>query len=365
MRAVALAFLLAFAQSAGAADWPRFRGDAAMTGVAAEALPPALKLLWSAEIGESVESSAAIVGDRIYVGTQPGLLVALAADTGAVLWKYEASKLAGVGESSPAVSGDLVFIGDLEGVVHAVDAATGRGRWTFKTGSEIKSSPAIAGERVLIGSYDGHVYALNRDGTLAWKARTEGPVHSTPAVREGVAYVAGCDEMLRGFRITDGREVFATPSGAYTAASPAMHGGRAIYGTFANEVLAVDLASRKIVWRYTHPDRKFPFYSSAAVADGRVFLGGRDKLLHALDAGTGKAVWTLTTRARIDSSPAVSGGRVYVGSSDGRMYAADARSGEKVWEFEIGAPVTASPAIAGGRLVIGAQDGRVYCFGAA
>ena len=365
MRVVALALLLSWTQSAGAADWPRFRGDATMTGVAAEALPPALKLLWSAEIGESVESSAAIVGDRIYVGTQPGLLVALAAGTGAVLWKYEASKLAGVGESSPAVSGDLVFIGDLDGVVHAVDAATGRGRWTFKTGSEIKSSPAIAGERVLIGSYDGHVYALNRDGTLAWKARTEGPVHSTPAVREGVAYVAGCDEMLRGFRITDGREVFATPSGAYTAASPAMHGGRAIYGTFGNEVLAVDLASRKIVWRYTHPDRKFPFYSSAAVADGRVFLGGRDKLLHALDAVTGKAVWTLTTRARIDSSPAVSGGRVYVGSSDGRMYAADARSGEKVWEFEIGAPVTASPAIAGGRLVIGAQDGRLYCFGAA
>ena len=336
-----------------------------MTGVAAEALPPALKLLWSAEIGESVESSAAIVGDRIYVGTQPGLLVALAAGTGAVLWKYEASKLAGVGESSPAVSGDLVFIGDLDGVVHAVDAATGRGRWTFKTGSEIKSSPAIAGERVLIGFVRRPRLRVEPRRHAGVEGPHRRPVHSTPAVREGVAYVAGCDEMLRGFRITDGREVFATPSGAYTAASPAMHGGRAIYGTFGNEVLAVDLASRKIVWRYTHPDRKFPFYSSAAVADGRVFLGGRDKLLHALDAATGKAVWTLTTRARIDSSPAVSGGRVYVGSSDGRMYAADARSGEKVWEFEIGAPVTASPAIAGGRLVIGAQDGRLYCFGAA
>ena len=200
MRVAALAVLLAWASSAGAADWPRFRGDAAMTGVAADVLPQALKLLWSAEIGESVESSAAIVGDRIYVGTQPGLLMALAAGTGSVLWKYEASNLAGVGESSPAVSGDLVFIGDLDGVLHAVDAGTGRRRWTFKTGGEIKSSPAIAGDRVLIGSYDGHLYALNRDGTLAWKARTEGPVHSTPAVRDGVAYVAGCDEMLRGFR---------------------------------------------------------------------------------------------------------------------------------------------------------------------
>jgi outer membrane protein assembly factor BamB len=217
---------------------------------------------------------------------------------------------------------------------------------------------------VLIGSYDGHLYALNRDGTLAWKARTDGPVHATPAIRDGVAYVAGCDEMLRGFRISDGREVFTMPSGAYTAASPAMDGGRAIYGTFANEVLAVDVAARRVAWRYTHPDRKFPFYSSAAVTGGRVFVGGRDKLLHALDTATGKAIWTMTTRARIDSSPVVSGGRVYVGSNDGRVYAADAAGGTKVWEFEVGAPITASPAIASGRLVIGAQDGRVYCFGA-
>jgi outer membrane protein assembly factor BamB len=260
MWVVALALLLTCAPSAvAAADWPRFRGDAAMTGAAGEALPGALKLLWSTEIGESVESSAAVVGERIYVGAQPGLLVALAADTGAVLWKYEASKLAGVGESSPAVSGELVFIGDLDGVLHAVDTATGKGRWTFKTGTEIKSSPALAGDRVLIGSYDGHLYALNRDGTLAWKARTDGPVHATPAIRDGVAYVAGCDEMLRGFRISDGREVFTMPSGAYTAASPAMDGGRAIYGTFANEVLAVDVAARRVAWRYTHPDRKFPF----------------------------------------------------------------------------------------------------------
>ncbi len=175
MRVVALALLLSWTQSAGAADWPRFRGDATMTGVAAEALPPALKLLWSAEVGESVESSAAIVGDRIYVGTQPGLLVALAAGTGAVLWKYEASKLAGVGESSPAVSGDLVFIGDLDGVVHAVDAATGRGRWTFKTGSEIKSSPAIAGERVLIG----FVRRPRLRVEPRWHAGVEGP-HRRP-----------------------------------------------------------------------------------------------------------------------------------------------------------------------------------------
>jgi outer membrane protein assembly factor BamB len=345
-----------------AAEWPQFRGNAALTGVATSELPQTLKVIWTAEIGESVESSAAIAGGRVYVGAQPGVLVALDLQSGKTLWKYEASTT-GLGESSPAVSGGLVLVGDLDGVLHAVDAATGAPRWTFETGSEIKSSPVVAGDRVLIGSYDGHLYGLSLEGKLLWKAQTEGPVHATPAVRDGIAYIAGCDEVLRAIRIADGRQLFTMSSGAYTGASPALAGTRAFYGTFENEVLGVDLATRKIVWRYKHADRAFPFYSSAAIAGDRVIVGGRDKMLHALEAGTGKAIWTVATRARIDSSPAVSGGRVYVGSNDGRLYVVDLASGQTVWEFEAGAPLSASPAIADGRLVIGAQDGRLYCLG--
>src|SRR5439155_255700 len=84
---------------------------------------------------------------------------------------------------------------------------------------------------------------------------------------------------------------------------------------------------------------------------GRVIVGGRDKAIHAIDAASGKSVWTFATRARVDSSPAVAGGRVYVGSSDGKLYVLDAATGKKQWEFDAGDAITASPAIAGGRLV--------------
>ena len=90
-------------------------------------------------------------------------------------------------------------------------------------------------------------------------------------------------------------------------------------------------------------------------------MGGRDKLVHAIDAGTGRRLWTFATRARVDSSPVVAGGRVFVGSTDGRLYMLDAASGEDLgvrdrrWR---GVPCNAA-----GRLVIGAQDGRVYVFG--
>jgi outer membrane protein assembly factor BamB len=121
---------------------------------------------------------------------------------------------------------------------------------------------------VLIGSYDSHLYALGaKDGKLAWKVQTEGYVHGTPAVVDGVAYIAGCDEILRGIRIADGKEILTLSSGAYTGASPAVAGGVAYYGTYENEFLAVDLKARKRMWTYKHAERNFPFYSSAALTE--------------------------------------------------------------------------------------------------
>ena len=129
-------------------------------------------------------------------------------------------------------------------------------------------------------------------------------------------------------------------------------------------MVGADLSRKRIAWRYENPTRQFPFYSSAAVAGDRVVVGGRDKVVHCLNAKTGKAIWTFATRARVDSSPAIAGARVYVGSNDGRFYVLDLGTGKKLWEFEAGAPLSASPAIAAGRIVIGSQDGKLYCFGA-
>jgi outer membrane protein assembly factor BamB len=117
-----------------------------------------------------------------------------------------------------------------------------------------------------------------------------------------------------------------------------------------------------VVWRYQHPERRFPYYSSAAVVGDRVVVGGRDKLVHGLNA-QGKEVWTFATQARVESSPAIAGGRVFVGSNDGRFYVLSLSNGAKLWEFNAGSPLSASPAIANGRIVIGSQDGRLYCFG--
>jgi outer membrane protein assembly factor BamB len=182
-------------------------------------------------------------------------------------------------------------------------------------------------------------------------------------IGENVA-VAGCDGFFRIIRIRDGAEIKKLEAGAYVAASTAVIGNRAYVGTFGNKVLCLDWLSGKPVWLYDPPQRDFPFYSSAAVTDKIVVVGGRDKMLHALDAQTGKALWTFATKTKIDSSPVIAGERVFFGAASGEIYALDLSSGKVGWQFETGSAIVASPSVTNGKLVIGTLDGVLYCFGA-
>src|SRR4030095_9989382 len=216
------------AHSQAADAWPQFRGNYNNTGVSPSQPPADLKLLWTYEAGDIIESSAAITGNTAYVGTGKSTLVAVDLQTGKLKWSYQTPEA--IGESSPAVGAGMVFVGDLSGVFHAVNAATGKGAWTYKTDGEIKSSPVIVGDRALIGSYDGALYCFNaRDGKTIWKFKTENYVHCTPSVSNGIAYIAGCDEIFHGIRISDGRETLRIPGIGNTASSPTLVGEYAFF----------------------------------------------------------------------------------------------------------------------------------------
>ncbi|MBP6820757.1 MAG: PQQ-binding-like beta-propeller repeat protein [Acidobacteria bacterium] len=343
-------------------SWPQFRANQNLTGVAASSVPDDLKLMWTYDAGESIESSAAIADGTVYVGASTGDLLAVDLSSGKLKWKYKTKDM--ILESSPAVGGGMVFVGDQVGVFHAVNAATGKGVWSYATGAEIKCSPVIVGDKVLIGSYDGSLYCFQmRDGKTVWRFKTDNYVHGTPSVVDGVAYFAGCDEIFHGIRVTDGKEVVRVPAGGNTASSAVTNGTAFFFGNFNNEVVSLNLKLKKQAWLYTHPQRQFPFYSSAALIGNKVVIGGRDKMVHCLNAATGKALWTFRTNARVESSPAIASGKVYVGSNDGRFYVLDLLKGTKLWEFNAGGALSASPAIASGRIVIGDQNGKLYCFG--
>jgi hypothetical protein len=103
------------------------------------------------------ESSPAVAGGFVYVGSWDDRVYCLNATTGAFVWSYMTDQEVW---SSPAVVGGLVYVGSLDDCVHCLNATTGAFVWSYETGSYVYSSPAVVNGVVYVGSFDDKIYAF-------------------------------------------------------------------------------------------------------------------------------------------------------------------------------------------------------------
>lgn len=365
-----LALAIGLALSMSAADWPMYRGQPALTGIASGKLPAQLTLLWSFQTAGPVKSSAAIVGNRVFVGSNDRNLYALDFSSGKKLWAFTNSDAV---ESSPLVLNGKVYFGANDANFYALDVATGKLLWKFETEDKIISAPNwfvasdVSGAtktNLLVGSYDYRLYCLDAEtGRSNWVFETGNYINGAPAVADGLATFGGCDGVLYSIALTNGSLAYSNEIGAPIAGSVALADGCAYFGHYENLFLCVDLRANTNRWLFR--DRSFPYFSSPAIIEDRVVFGGRDKKLHCVNRAEGKPIWSFATRGKVDSSPVVCDDKVVVGSHDGRLYVVSLADGTELWSYEIGQPLEASPAVADGKIVIGSDDGTIYCFGAA
>jgi len=110
-----------------------------------------------------------------------------------------------------------------------------------------------------------------------------------------------------------------------------------------------------------------------AAADGRVYAASIDGTVEAIDAVTGRTVWSqrlggkkgfLWKRSdntlRWSGGPSVDGDLLVVGGLDGQVYALSTQDGAERWHTQINSEIIASPAIGGGFVVVRANDGKLH-----
>jgi len=67
-------------------------------------------------------------------------------------------------DSSPAICGDKVVVGSDDGRIYLVSLQTGKELWKYEIGQPISSSPAVADGKIVIGCEDGNVYCFGTKG---------------------------------------------------------------------------------------------------------------------------------------------------------------------------------------------------------
>jgi polyvinyl alcohol dehydrogenase (cytochrome) len=158
----------------------------------------------------------------------------------------------------PAVVGGRLFTGSQAGAVYALDAATGCTHWSFETEAGVRSATSVGphsfedgreGYAVYVVDRAAHVYALDADtGEQIWRRRIDD--HS--AVRATGALT-----------LHDGR-LYVPLSGV----TEAMTGASPNYPccTFRGSMTALDAATGEVLWRtYTVPEPQPRGTSSAGV----------------------------------------------------------------------------------------------------
>jgi outer membrane protein assembly factor BamB len=156
------------------------------------------------------------VGDgRVYTFGATGLVNALDASNGAVVWSRNAATDAGVEvpywgfSSSPLVVGDLVIVA-ASGTLIAYDVATGARRWVGQANGGSYSSPHLATidgvAQVLLMSGSGAISVAPADGTRLWEHRWRGvPIVQPVVTADGdVLIVANADSGTRRLAIAHG-----------------------------------------------------------------------------------------------------------------------------------------------------------------
>ncbi len=332
---------------------------------------------------QGICSSPAVEGKRIYYVTSRGELVCLDTEgfldgkndgpyqsevrkgpTDAdVIWKLDMMKELGVfqhnmANSSPVVWEDLVFLETSNGrddshekvpspsapSFIAVNKNTGAVVWKDSTpGGRILhgqwSSPALGEVGGVMQAFfpggDGWLYGFNaRTGEKLWRFDLNPKDAVWPKTRnDGIAtpvYVDGMVLLSVGQDPESGEGI-----GHLYAIDPAKAG---------------DITETGRLWQYDKIRRSI---STAAVADGLVYISDFSGFLHCLDAKTGKPYWTYDMLAAVWGSPLVAGGKVYLGDEDGDVAVLQAgKELKKIAENNMANAVYGTPVPANGVLFV-------------
>ena len=342
---------------------------------------------------QGVCSSPLVDGDLVYYVTNRGELLAL--DTagmadgndgpftdetlrsptdGDIVWKLDMMEELGsfphnMSNSNPVVWGDLLFVNASNGhdeshvnlpsrdapVIIAVNRHTGELVWQANHVGErlLHGQWSAAGvaniggvTQVVMGEGDGWVRGYVADsGELLWSfdtnpkdsvwPRTRNNVISTPVILDDRVYIANGQDPEHGEGIGHLHAIDGTGRG--------------------------DITDSGQLWHYDVIRRSI---STAAIADGVLYLPDFSGFLHALDVETGEPLWVHDTFAAVWGSPVIADGKLYLGDEDGDVVVLrPGRTEEVIAEMNMGSSVYSSAVPANGVLYIASRN-RLFALAA-
>ena len=302
------------------------------------------------------------VSGRVVVGTRDGVLRSVDID-GKVRWT--------VNTPTPFYAGVLIKDGIVyspggDGLLRAIKADTGQVLWSYDCGEELVTVPVLAEGRVLVASQSATLYAVDlNDGKWLWQYRRTPPAGfilrgaSTPVVRDGVVYLGFSDGHAAALDAKTGAALWDRVLSTGTqfidvSSTPGFDSaGHLIVASYKDGLFALDAKTGDTVWQTSASGLAY-----VLVRGGVVFAAGEDRV-GAWSSDTGKNIWVTTLPDRAGQQPAFASGMLLVPTGRALLFV-DPVSGRILRRFDPGKGVTATPGVYGPDALVLSNLGFVY-----
>jgi outer membrane protein assembly factor BamB len=288
--------------------------------------------------------------DTIYVSYDQHI-TALNPTTGEVFWQYsdpDKAKFYAV----PVLSDGTIYVGDYKGKLHAIDAATGETKWVYEPKREYLIGPisptsidriiggaAVDSDKVFFGLGSSNVMAISREtAEEVWTFKTNHGVWAKPLYlpanpdvpsSRATLYVVSLDHYIYALDPDTGELIWKKDLGGAVPGEMAYDLQRDLVyvGTFRSEMLAVDLATHDIAYRFK---AKNWIWGSPALENDMLYFGDLSGSLYGVritDTGFEQVWEDSLSKDAIRATPLLTEDMVIVGSEDKYVYAVNKADG--------------------------------------
>src|SRR5947209_7530225 len=349
----------AYATNTAATSATAYHINAQHNGLQTDTLTPPLSHKWTKTLGGSAiypliaESK---VFDTAITSQGEGLLYAFDISTGKTVWGPIDLGSSGIFAAATYDSG-RVFTLNGTGVLQAFSAKDGSLLWTTQITSQysFSSPPTALNGLVYTGAagFGGTVYAFREsDGLQVWTQPVQNGDASSPTVNGNGVYVSYACNQAYDFAPKNGNSIwhYQSPCEGGGGATTALYRNRLYTRDFYGDLI-LDGSTGKLLGSYSA--------SQPPAFRGTLgyFLNGSTLSAEALSNRS--VVWKFTGDGALVTAPIVDGAYVYIGSSHGNLYALDANTGKKVWSTNVGASMGQSFAsLAAGEQIVAVPAGN-------
>ncbi|MGI2259447.1 outer membrane protein assembly factor BamB [Shewanella sp. GXUN23E] len=346
------------------------------------------QISWQAQVGDGVgqyysQLQPAVRYGKIFAADRDGVIEAFDEKTGDKVWEKDFSEAFRDGalakNKGARLSGGLVaardklFVGSESGVLAALNAETGELEWHARTQGELLSLPTVAEDLVVVNTGSGLLEAFNVDtGESKWRYEALMP-SLTLRGTGGTAYEAG------GFFVgtPDGKvavvikdngqpaweQAIYTPKGGNEFArmadvdmTPLIIGDNLYAVSFNGNLVAMEVRTGRILW-----SRKYSSFHDLAVSGYSLFLVDDHSRVYSVDRRNGLEQWSNSELAnRSLTAPVLFNDYIVVGDYEGYLHFLDRNNGNIVGRIRIDSDgLYSTPVVADGKLYVQGRSGEL------